>query len=101
MFEFQIIQQGTQMSSAIISTAVAVPGVFQLAFGDGTPKKALLTALVVGTILTTINHGDAILVGNPPFFLKVILTYCVPYCVTTWGVILGKRAQWLADHPSG
>lgn len=28
MFEFQIIQQGTQMSSAIISTAVAVPGFF-------------------------------------------------------------------------
>ena len=29
-----------------------------LAFGGGTPGKALLTALVVGTILTTINHGE-------------------------------------------
>ena len=60
-----------------------------------------MTALVVGTILTTINHGDVILAGNPPVFLKIILTYCVPYCVTTWGAILGKRAQWLADHPAG
>ena len=79
----------------------AVPDFSQLAFGNGTPKKAIMTALVVGTILTTINHGDVILAGNPPDFLKVILTYCVPYCVTTWGAILGKRAQWLADHPAG
>ena len=28
----------------------------QLAFGDGTPKKAFFTALVVGSILTSINH---------------------------------------------
>ena len=79
----------------------AAPDFSQLAFGNGTPKKAIMTALVVGTILTTINHGDVILAGNPPYFLKIILTYCVPYCVTTWGAILGKRAQWLADHPAG
>ena len=40
------------------------PDFFQLAFGDGTPKKALMTALVVGTILATINHGDVILKGE-------------------------------------
>ena len=79
----------------------AAPDFSQLAFGNGTPKKAIMTALVVGTILTTINHGDVILAGNPPDFLKIILAYCVPYCVTTWGAILGKRAQWLADHPAG
>jgi hypothetical protein len=28
--------------------------------GDGTPKKAIFTALVVGTLLTAINHGDVI-----------------------------------------
>ena len=38
----------------------AAPDFFQLAFGNGTPKKAIMTALVVGTILTTINHGDVI-----------------------------------------
>lgn len=61
-----------------------------LAFGGGTPLKALLTACVVGSILTAINHGDAILDGNYPNPLKVILTYTVPYCVTTWGAITGK-----------
>ena len=65
----------------------------QLAFGDGTPKKAFFTALVVGSILTSINHGDLILAGESPFWLKIVLTYCVPYCVTTWGAITGKLAK--------
>ena len=72
----------------------------RLIFGDGTPKKALLTALFVGTILTAINHGDLILLGSTPEPWKVILTYCVPYFVTTWGAATGKLAQWRRDnHP--
>ena len=66
-----------------------------LAFSDGTPKKAFSTALVVGTVLTVINHGDVILSGNYPPAIKVLLTYCVPFCVTTWGSILGKKASIL------
>jgi hypothetical protein len=73
------------------------PSFAQMAFGDNTPRKALYTALVVGSILTMINHGDIILAGEAPPFFKVALTYCVPYCVTTWGAIMGKRAQWQRD----
>jgi len=87
------------MTTADIS-APAEPPLVQLVFGDGTPKKAFLTALVVGTILTAINHGAGILIGNWPPLLKVALTYCVPYCVTTWGAITGKRAQWQRSHQS-
>lgn len=83
------------MSSADVTTSPPTLG--QMVLGDGTPKKAFLTALVVGTILTTINHGDTILDGSWPPALKVILTYCVPYCVTTWGAVTGKRAQWRRD----
>lgn len=71
---------------------VEAPSLSQLMFGDGTPKKAFFTALVVGTILTTINHVDVILAGSAPPLIKVVLTYCVPYCVTTWGAVTGKRA---------
>ena len=77
---------------------VSSPPLSQMILGDGTPKKAVLTALVVGTLLTTINHGDLFLAGLAPPFWKVGLTYCVPYCVTTWGAITGKRAQWRRDH---
>ena len=67
-----------------------------LAFGGGTPLKAFLTACVVGTILTTINHGDAIIHGEYPHTLKVVLTYTVPFCVTTWGAITGKLQKVIA-----
>jgi hypothetical protein len=76
---------------------VSPPPFQAMILSDGTPKKAFLTALVVGTFLTGINHGDVILEGFSPPAWKVILTYCVPYCVTTWGAVTGKRAQWRRD----
>ena len=77
-----------------LERTVPPPSILQMIFSDGTPKKAVLTALVVGTILTTINHGDIMLDGLAPEAWKVVLTYCVPYCVTTWGAATGKLAQW-------
>jgi hypothetical protein len=71
----------------------ATPDFFELAFSDGTPQKAVRTALVVGTILAIINHGDSILKGESINYFKILLTYCVPYCVTTWGAIHGKRVR--------
>lgn len=48
-------------------------------------RRGLLYAVVVGAILITINHGDAILRGDltPPRLFKMILTALVPYCVST------------------
>ena len=66
----------------------------RLLFGDGTPRKAFLPALIVGTILVVINHGDALSRGDLPPFWKILLTYLVPYCVTTWGAVTGKMAEW-------
>ena len=81
------------------------PPLLDLVFGDGMPRKAFVTALAVGTILTAINHGDSIVMhGDWPPLWKVVLTYCVPYCVTTWGAVTGKRAQWrrsLGFHQRG
>lgn len=79
---------------------VSPPSILQMIFSDGTPKKAILTSLVVGTVLTAINQGDLILSGQLPPIWKILLTYCVPYCVTTWGAITGKRAQWQRDKYS-
>ena len=71
----------------------------RLAFGHGTLKRALLTTMVVGTILTLINHGDIILEGGSLNYVKVSLTYCVPFCVTTWGALHGKRVNLSAQGP--
>ena len=72
------------------------PGLWRLATSDGTPRTALKVALVVGTILVLINQGDVILAGAMPNLAKAGLTYCVPYCVATYGAVTAKRAAWRA-----
>jgi hypothetical protein len=68
-------------------------------------RRSFLTALVVGTILTAINQGTVIVTGDLPGNLawKIPLTYCVPFCVATWGALINSRirtttARLLADR---
>lgn len=48
-------------------------------------KRATKYALVVGAVLVTINHGEAILQGDVPLsrLLRIALTVVVPYVVST------------------
>ncbi|MBE9030484.1 nitrate/nitrite transporter NrtS [filamentous cyanobacterium LEGE 11480] len=50
-------------------------------------STALRVAIVVGSILFTINHGDAIVSGKMTQrrWISGLLTYCVPYCVSLHG----------------
>jgi hypothetical protein len=52
-------------------------------------RRALRTVAVVGSILITINHGDAILHGEIDRFrlLKMALTLFVPYLVSTFSSV--------------
>ena len=61
--------------------------VLRYATSDGVPRRSLVVALVVGTILNLINQGDAMLVGRPLDLLKLSLTYLVPYLVSTYGAV--------------
>jgi len=80
---------------------VSEPGFLSLALADGTPKAAVKAALVVGTLLTAINQGDLILAGELPVLWKVGLTYCVPYCVASWGAVSAKRRMRANPATSG
>ena len=62
------------------------------ATSDGVPRRSLTVALVVGTVLNLINQGDAILAMAPVSWLKVALTYCVPYAVCTYGAVSSRLA---------
>ena len=64
-----------------------------LALGGGVPRRAATVALVVGTILNTINQGDALVTGRPLDWLKLCLTFLVPYCVSTHGAVTAKLAE--------
>lgn len=68
------------------------PDFLTLARGDGIPRRSLIVSLVVGTVLVAINQGDVILAGEMPNWLKIGLTYLVPYCVATYGAVLAKQA---------
>ena len=57
------------------------------AVSGGVPRRALGTALVVGTTLNLINQGDRLVSGQSVDFLKLALTYCVPYIVATYGAV--------------
>ena len=57
------------------------------ALSDGVPRRSLFAAMVVGTVLNLINQGDALLGAVPINWFKIILTYCVPYAVSTYGAV--------------
>jgi hypothetical protein len=48
-------------------------------------RRARRIALIVGTLLITINHGDALLRGDLSLLRlgQMALTVLVPYCVST------------------
>jgi hypothetical protein len=57
------------------------------AISDGVPRRALWVALVVGSILNLINQGDALLAGERLNITKLVMTYVVPYLVSTYGAV--------------
>lgn len=48
-------------------------------------RRSRRVALIVGTILVTINYFDRIYAGNLQGidYFKMLMTYCVPFCVST------------------
>ena len=61
---------------------------FAVAFERGTVATSAKVALFVGSILALINYGDRIFLRYDMRALdwgKLAVTYCVPYCVATYG----------------
>ena len=67
------------------------------AVSNGVPRHSLYVALVVGTVLNIINQGDALLGASPINWVKVILTYLVPYAVCTYGAVYAQLASYQSD----
>ncbi len=68
--------------------------------------RSIKTALVIGTILAVLNHGQDLLAGqfSPRWVIPMGLTYLVPFVVATYGQVQGKRqrdrARTGAEAPS-
>jgi hypothetical protein len=57
--------------------------------------RTVRIALIVGTVLFCINQLDVVLSGRAGLvvWLKVAVTYCVPFVVSNLGVLIGSRRR--------
>ncbi|MBI3992247.1 MAG: nitrate/nitrite transporter NrtS [Candidatus Lambdaproteobacteria bacterium] len=60
-----------------------------------TVLRATRVALVITPILTVFNHFGEIraLELGPSFWTQVLLTFCVPYCVSTYSSAMAAMAE--------
>jgi hypothetical protein len=65
----------------------------QYALSGGVPRRSFYVAVVVGTILNLINQGDALFGAAPINWIKIVLTYLVPYAVSTYGAVSYRLSQ--------
>ena len=49
--------------------------------------RAIVVMIIVGSVLNLINQGEALFQGAPLNFAKLLLTYVVPFCVSTRNVV--------------
>ena len=70
------------------------PSWLALATSAGVVRRALLMSALVGALLITINHGDALLRGelDRTRVLKMALTLLVPYCVSSYSSVGAMRS---------
>ena len=56
-------------------------------------RRSLVASVVVGTLLTAINQGTILFAGSwdAALYWKIPLTYCVPFCVATYGALSNSR----------
>lgn len=78
-------------------------GWVQLACQPSVVKRALRISIVVGTLLTLINQLPALLENelSTRHVLQILLTYLVPYCVSTYSAVSVFTAQNCKKSPSG
>ncbi len=58
-----------------------------------TLQRTVAVSLVVGTVLFAINQLDVVVSGRATLvvWLKVALTYLVPFCVANYGFLVATR----------
>jgi hypothetical protein len=71
---------------------------YRYAVSAGVPRRSLVVAAAVGTVLNLINQGDRMVSGQGVDLTKLALTYIVPYFVSTYGAV-SFRFRSERDHP--
>ena len=77
---------------------------FRLAADTRIVAMSAKVALVVGTILALINYGDRIFLHydmRAADWIKIVVTYGVPYCVATYGAARYAMKRAAGGPPVG
>jgi len=69
------------------------PGIIGLILESGIVRRSFVVAFIVGIILNLIAQGDFLVEGLPLNYWKIALTFCVPYCVATYGAVTARLAE--------
>lgn len=74
-----------------------------LAFERAVVRRALWCMFIVGAVLISINHGDALLRGEitGKRLIQIGLTLLVPYCVSTYSSVGAMRSVRKNSPPPG
>ena len=75
------------MADAVGTTAL------RTALAPTVVRRSLLAAAAVGAPLNAINQGDVMVAGEQPQWLKIALTYAVPFFVATYGAYRAAGVQ--------
>ena len=57
---------------------------------DGVPRRSIWVMIIVGTLLNAINQGGVLLGNGRMNWVKLGLTYLVPYGVATYGAVTAR-----------
>ena len=81
------------MLGALLNSSPAA-SVEALRPGWQTVRRSLMIAAVVGGTIIALNQGDLLLAGavTPRVFVKIMLTPCVPFCVSFYGAYVMYRS---------
>ena len=63
-------------------------------------RRSCIIAVVVGSTIIALNQGDIVLSGTitPLVLAKILLTPCVPFCVSLYGAYIAYRSAMQAQH---
>jgi len=76
-----------------------VPGQGQdLRPGWAAIRRSVIIAALVGSTIVALNQGDTILSGGvtPLVLVKILVTPCVPFCVSLYGAYIAYRTVMAA-----
>lgn len=71
------------------------PEALRLFLHGTTLRSCIPVAIIVGSILSTINQSDVIVNGAATTFtwLKVGMNFVIPFCVSSYGYLNGCRSE--------